>query len=151
MTTKEQAASPAFDLADLDASDEDEMEVYSNGNQTGWKWRFAGPGHPKAIEQSNRLARERLQRERQQEQAQVNGRKWKAPEESPDEALERNVRVVTDRLLGWSPITMGGEPYPYSPENARALLMDRRKSALLIQALEFLGDERSFTTRSEKA
>lgn len=144
--SKEQVS--AFDLSALDTADEAEMEVYANGHPTGWKLRFAGPGHPKSIEQSNRLAKERLRREREQEAAMVNGRKWKPPEETVEEALERNVNLVVDRLLGWSPIQMGGKDYPFSPENARALLMDRRKGQLLIQCLEFLGSENSFTPRS---
>lgn len=142
------AAPAAFDLSELDASDEATMEVYANGKPTGWLWTFAGPGHPKAIEQSNRLAKERLRKEREIEQAQVNGRKYKATEETVDEALERNVRMVTDRLIGWSPIQMNGKDFPFSIENATALLLDRRKGQLLLQALEFLGDERSFTPRS---
>lgn len=146
--TNKSATSPAFDLSDLDASDEATMEVYANGKPTGWLWTFAGPGHPKSIEQSNRMAKERLRKEREIEQAQINGRKYKATEETVDEALERNVSIVTDRLLGWSTIQMGGKDYPFTPESAKALLMDRRKGQLLIQALEFLGDERSFTPRS---
>jgi hypothetical protein len=43
---------------------------------------------------------------------------------------------------------MDGKDYPFSVENARALLLDRRKGQLLIQALEFLGDEQSFGKRS---
>ena len=148
MSDKQAAHAASFDLSELDTADEAEMEVYSNGSPTGWRLRFAGPGHPKSIEQSNRLGRERLKREREQEAAQVNGRKWKPEPETVDEALERNVQIVIDRLLGWSPIQMGGKDYPYTPENAKALFMDRRKSSLLIQALEFLGDERSFGMRS---
>lgn len=141
----------AFDLADLDTVDEDVMEVQlKDGTPTGWKWTFAGPGHPKSIEQSNRLARERLRRERTQEQAVINGKKWKPDEETPDEALDRNVRIVTDRLLGWSDITMDGKPFPFSAENATSILKDRRKAFLLLQALSFLGDDAAFSGRSAK-
>lgn len=149
--TKEQAAVAAFDLSDLDSADEAVMEVFANGRPTGWKWTFAGPGHPKTIELSNRFARERLRREKEQEQAQVNGKKWKAPEETPEEVLDRNVSLVVGRLLDWSPIQMNGKDYPFTPENAKALLMDRRKSQLLVQALEFLGDETAFLKRSENS
>ncbi|PWJ80645.1 hypothetical protein C7441_112187 [Pseudaminobacter salicylatoxidans] len=153
--TKEQVtqvATDEFDLTELDAADEDVMVVKRNdGTETGWKWTFAGPGHPKTIEQSNRLARERLRREKEQEQAQVNGKKWKAPDETPNEVLERNVRLVVERLLGWSPIKMNGQDHPFSPENAKALLTDRRKGTLLIQSLEFLGDDAAFTQRSENS
>ncbi|MGN6142242.1 MAG: branched-chain amino acid ABC transporter [Mesorhizobium sp.] len=146
--TKE-TASAAFDLSDLDSADEAVMEVLANGKPTGWTWTFAGPGHPKTIELSNRFARDRLRREKEQEQAQVNGKKWKAPDESPDEVLDRNVSLVVARMLGWSPIQMSGKDYPFTTDNAKALLMDRRKGQLLVQALEFLGEEQSFTKRSE--
>jgi hypothetical protein len=147
--TDKAAASASFDLSDLDSADEAVMEVLANGKPTGWTWTFAGPGHPKTIELSNRFARDRLRREKEQEQAQVNGKKWKAPDESPDEVLDRNVSLVAARLLGWSPIQMNGADYPFTQENAKALLMDRRKGQLLVQALEFLGDEMVFTKRSE--
>lgn len=149
--TDKTSASAVFDLSELDAADEAVMEVEANGKATGWLWTFAGPGHEKTIEQSNRLAKERLRKEAAQEQAVINGKKWKADEETVDEALARNVGLVIDRLLGWSPIQMGGKDYPFSAENAKALLMDRRKGQLLIQALEFLGNERSFTPRSENS
>lgn len=140
----------AFDLAELDAADESRMTVIANGRQTDWVWTFAGPGHPNTVAQSNRLSRERLQRERAIEQTIHNGRKWKAPDESPDEVLSRNVEIVVERLLGWSPVKLNGDDYSFSPENARKLLLDRRKSALLIQALEFLGDEAAFMRRSAR-
>lgn len=143
------AAVDDFDLSELDTVDEDVMVVRrKDGSETGWKWTFAGPGHPKSIEQSNRLAKERLRKEKAQEQAVINGKKWKAEDETPEEALDRNVRIVTDRLLGWSPIKMNGEPFPFTIENANAILKDRRKSHLLIQALEFLGDDAAFSGRS---
>lgn len=148
MAENEKEVETEFDVSDLDAIDESHMTVVSNGKPTSWIWTFAGPGHPKAVEQSNRLARERLAIERQQEQARVNGKKWRAPDERPDEALERNVRIVLDRLLRWSPVKFNGTCYEYSTENARMLLKDPRKGALLLQALEFLGDENAFTKRS---
>jgi hypothetical protein len=149
--TKAQTAAAVddFDLSELDTVDEDVMDVRrKDGSETGWKWTFAGPGHSKSIEQSNRLAKERLRKEKAQEQAVINGKKWKAEDETPEEALDRNVRIVTDRLLGWSPIKMNGEPLPFSIDNANAILKDRRKSHLLIQALEFLGDDAAFSGRS---
>lgn len=137
-----------FDLDQLDAADEATMTVVANGALTDWSWTFSGPGHPKTVEQSNRLSRERLHEERQKEQARANGRKWKAPEETVDEVRARNVGFVVERLIGWSPVKMGGKDYPFTSENARALLLDPRKGGLLIQALEFLGEEASFTPRS---
>jgi len=140
-----------FDIDQIDASDEAEMVVHANGRPTTWVWRFAGPGHPKAVEVSNRMARERLRREAEQEQARVNGRKWKAEDESPDELARRNAEYVVDRLLGWSPVKFSGQDYPFSRENAIALLLDPKKGALAMQALEFLADQRSFSQPSVKA
>lgn len=137
-----------IDIADLDAADEAEMAVAVNGTVTTWVWRFAGPGHPKSVEQSNRLGRQRLFEDRERDQARVNGRKYKAREETPDEVRGRNVAVVVDRLLGWSPARLNGETLTFSPEAATKLLADPRKVALLNQALEFLGDEKAFTKRS---
>lgn len=145
--TKQEATTASFDLSTVDTADESVMEVVVNGNPVDWRWTFAGPGHPKTIEQSNKLARERLRREKEQEQSRINGKRWKAPDETVDEVLERNVNLVVDRLLGWSPVKMNGQDYPFTPENARALLLDRRKGQLLVQALEFLGDEQSFGKR----
>lgn len=158
--TKNSVADDVFDISSLDSVDESRMTVAVNGKLTDWVWVFAGPGHPQTVEQSDRISKERLHREHQQEQARVNGRKWKAPDETADEVLDRNVRIVAERLLDWyradssgrrteRPILLNGEPYPFSRENAVALLKDRRKGALLIQALEFLGDEAAFSKRSE--
>lgn len=141
-----------FDIEDLRASDEDELEILGkDGQPTGWKWRMAGPGHPRTIEQGNRVARERLRREEEQERARVNGRKWKGDSQSPDEVIDGHVRFVMERLLGWSEVTIGGKPFPFSEENARTILRDHSlKPSPLVQALEFLGDEASFSGRSAK-
>jgi hypothetical protein len=63
--------------------------------------------------------------------------------------MDRHVQMVAERLLGWSEMTMGGKPYPFTRENAEAILRDRRKGGILVQALEFLGEETAFTGRSE--
>lgn len=138
----------AFDLDELDAIDEAEMTVVVNGKPTAWTWRFAGPGHAKTIAQSERLAREALHHQRQIETKRNNGKKWTAPEETPSELVDRNVNLIVERLLGWSDVTIGGKPLPFSAENARTLLKDPRKGQLLVQALEFLGDETAFSNRS---
>jgi hypothetical protein len=143
-----------FDLSDLDYSDEATMTVVirsKSGKTSEWKWTFAGPGHPKSIEQANRIARERLHRDRAQEQARVNGKTWTPPEESLDEVRSRNIKIITDRLLGWSEFKFNGEVYPFSPENAYKLLSQPKKGDLLKKAIEFLNDDAAFTTRSAGA
>jgi hypothetical protein len=139
-----------FDISALDAADEGKMTVHVNGQPTTWIWTFAGPGHPKTIEQNNRLARERLREESAMEQARVNGKKWKADTETPDQARARNINLVVERLLGWTPVKLSGEAYPFSEENARALLADPRKG-LFAQASEFLASETAFTKASAKS
>jgi hypothetical protein len=138
-----------FDIDALDAADTADMEVLGpDGRLTGWIWTFAGPGHPQTITQSNRIARERLHEDSQKEAARVNGRKWKPPEETVDQVRAKNIEFVVERLVGWQGATRGGKEFPYSPENAREILQDRRKAALLTQALEFLGEASSFTQSS---
>jgi hypothetical protein len=137
-----------FDLSMLDAADEAEMEVMIGGKGSGWKLLFAGPGHPKAIQQENRLARENLERRKAQERAQVNGKKWKPVDESVEEVVAKNIELIVERLVGWSPVKIDGEPYPFSTENARKILSDPKKVTILNQCLEFLGDESVFTKRS---
>lgn len=133
---------------DFDAYDEARMIVRVGGKPTGWTWIFAGPGHPKTVAQSNRLGRERLAEDAAKEQARVNGKKWKAPDESVDEVRERNIKWVTERLIGWSPVKIAGEMVEFSEDAARRLLSDPRKSDLLVQAIDFLSADMSFTKRS---
>lgn len=135
-------------LDELNSADTGEMTVILNGRATDWRWTFAGPGHERTIEINNKMARDRLHRERLIEQAQVNGKKYKAPEEGVEDIKARNVDTVVARLLGWTPVTIGGQPLEFSPERARELLLDPKKINLLVQALEFLSDEASFTQRS---
>lgn len=137
-----------FSLDDFDAVDTSTMIVMVNGAPTGWKWTFAGPGHPKSIEQSNRLAREELAEQRSIQQARANGKKWKASDETPDELRRENVANVVGRLVGWSPVKIDGKDFAFTPENATLLLADPKRVGLLTQALEFLADENSFTRRS---
>ncbi|KFL25069.1 hypothetical protein JP74_21290 [Devosia sp. 17-2-E-8] len=138
----------SFSLDDFDAVDTSTMTVMVNGAPTDWKWTFAGPGHPKAIEQSNRLAREGLAEQRAIQQARANGKKWKASDETPDELRRENVGHVVERLVGWSPVKIDGKDFAFSSENATMLLADPKRVGLLTQALEFLADENSFTRRS---
>lgn len=136
-----------FDLDDLNATDTAEMTVMHNGKPTNWVWTFAGPGHPQTIAYGNKTSRERLQQERLKEQARVNGKKWSAPEESVDEVRARNVDMVVNRIVGWTPVRLSGEAYPFSAENARKLLLDPAKISLFAQAIEFIAEDNSFTKR----
>jgi len=139
-----------FDIDDLNSVDEGKMMVLAGDRPTGWEWTFAGPGHPMGIAQTNRIAREELSRQRSQEQARVNNKKYKAEEKSPDDLLEENVNFILERLLGWSDVNMNGKPFPFSRENARSILKDKRKATILNQCIEFILNDNSFTKRSAK-
>lgn len=138
-----------FSLDDFASADTADMVVMVGGRPTSWIWTFAGPGHPRTIEQSNRQSRQRLQDDRLKQQAVVNGKKWKAPDETVETIRERNIADIVERLLGWSPVKIDGQDVPFSPEKAKELLSDRRRASLLLQAIEFLADDQAFTKRSE--
>lgn len=137
-----------FSLDDFAAADTADMVVMVGGRPTSWVWTFAGPAHPKTIEQSNRQARQRLHDDRMRQQAVVNGKKWKAPEETVETIRDRNIDDIVERLLGWSPVKIDGKDVPFSVDEAKKLLSDRARAGLLLQAIEFLADEQSFMQRS---
>lgn len=142
-----------FDLSVFQTSDEAEMVVRHpvTGEPTTWTITFAGPGHPKTREQTDRLARQALRDSQEQERARVNGRKWKGEEKSPDDVRSANVDFVADRIIGWSPIRLNGEEVVFSPESAKRLLGDPKMGGLYQQCLDFLGNESSFLPRSAKS
>lgn len=150
MTNTAAKAVPSFSLDAFEASDTGKMQVLdAAGNPTGWWWEFAGPGHPKTEALSNRLARDRLHKQAQIEQSQVNGRKWKADQEDPSEVRAKNIADLVERLVGWSDVEIGGKPFPFSTEAAIEFLSHPKRIGVLTQAMEFVAAEKSFTPRSE--
>lgn len=144
---KTEASIAEFSDDDLNSADQAEMTIVVNGKLTTWKWTFAGPGHPQTVEYNNRIARDNLHEARQHEQARMNGKKVKLPDESVDEVRGRNVQWIVARLLGWTPVRIEGADVPFTPENAKRLLLDQRKP-FLQQAVDFLAADDSFTRRS---
>lgn len=141
-----------FDISNLAAADEGELHILDgNGSKTGWIWTFAGPGHPATIaidrEQNARI----VSREQDKERSQVNGKKWKGTNETPDELRDRTIGYILARLLRWTEIELEGGPFACTPENARKILSDRRYGLVFEQANEFLREERDFTKRSAKS
>lgn len=140
-----------FDIAALAAVDEADLHIVdAEGRRTGWVWTFAGPGHPATVAIDNEQNARYVAREQQKERSQANGKKWKGADETPEELRERSMNYIVARLLRWSPIDLGGEPFAFSAENARKLLADRRYGLLYDQANTFLLEEKSFTKRSAK-
>lgn len=139
-----------MDLDDFDQINEAEMRVVKGGQTTDVVFIFAGPGHERGIAQTGRVNREQLQKRKLQEQAQINGKKWRAPEQDLDEVKEDNIKFVLERLIGWSGLTVSGEPLPFNAENARNLLSSPNRAYMLQQAIEFIIDDNSFMPRSPK-
>jgi hypothetical protein len=100
-----------FDLASVDAQDEAILNVKhpKTDAPTGWCWTFFGPAHPRTVEVAERVSREALRVHRAKEQAQVNGKKWKAEDESMDEIQARTVANMVARLKTFTPVKMEGE------------------------------------------
>lgn len=117
---------------------------------TSWQITMAGPGHPKTVALSARSERERLAKSAAIEQAQVNGRKWKAEVPTADENRRSNVQSVVDRIISWTPVDFGDGPITFSEETAVALFMDPRKGKYFAQLVEFLTGEKAFFTNSAK-
>lgn len=138
-----------FDISNLAAADEGDLHVLDGeGNKTGWIWTFAGPGHPATITIDREQNARFISRERDKERAQVNGKKWKGTDETPDELRGRTIAYIVARLLRWTDIEMEGGAFPCTPENARKILSDRRYGLVFDQANEFLREEKDFTKRS---
>ena len=142
-----------FDIDSLGAVDTAELRIKSrDGTPTPWVWIIAGPGHPKTIELNDRVTAEMRARQKAQEAARVNGKKWKGDNETVEEARRRNIGNMADRVLGWTPenVKLAGEPYPFSRENVVRILMDpERGDTIIAQLGDFFDDERSFMKRSE--
>lgn len=146
MTTVKVASFDSF--AAFASADTADMTVVVNGRPTEWQWIFAGPGHDKTLAQTERLSKERLHEGKAIKQAQINGKKYTVAEETPAEKRKENIDYVVERLVGWTPVVIGGEDYAFSEANARALLSDPKNPDLLTQALEFLFADSSFMKRS---
>ncbi len=140
----------AFDIDDLRYTDTDELAIVHpmTGAATTWVWTLAGPGHPKTLEQSDRLARENLRAARLKEQASVNRKKWIEPEKTPEEVRTENSHFFAQRVLGWTPARINGEDYPYTHENCVKLLLDPSYGLIYGQLAEYFRSDDSFTKRS---
>lgn len=149
--TADTSIKKSFDISSLAASDEADLHILdADGNRTGWVWTFAGPNHPATISADNDVNARYVAREQAKERTIVNGRKWKGSDETPEELRQRSIDYVVARLLRWSEMTMEGKPFPYTAENARLILSDRKYATVYDQANGFLIEEKSFLKRSVK-
>ena len=142
----------SFDLDEFASVDEAELVIRRpDGTPTPWVWIIAGPGHPKTIALEKRIGEEDLARTRAQEQARVNGKKWKPEAETVEEVKRKNFAIIAERVLGWRPaeIKMGGKPLPFSKENVIQVLADPSRGGTLVRQLnDFFNEETAFSKRS---
>lgn len=140
-----------FSLDDFALEESSDLNLKNaKGEPSGWVWTFAGPGHPSTVAADERMAKRRLAIQEEQEKARVNGRKWKGTGDTVEDERDRNIDYIVARLLRWSDgMTVNGEPFPCTPENARKVLLNPGLG-VYEQVNTFLLDERSFTPRSPK-
>lgn len=116
----------------------------------GWMWDLAGPNHPATIAHQQKVTAGFLTESRRQQQAQANGKKWKAEDRSPEDLREAMLDQVCARVLGFGPVDLGDGPIQYSPAEARKLLGDRRFGWLLNQISGALAEDANFFAKSAK-
>lgn len=154
MTTKGFAAAAPVDLSAFAFADTATLEILKPGTATpiGWRITFAGPGHAKTIAFNEAKNREILQRNRQIEMAQVNGRKYKPEEQSVDQARRENVQWVAARIVDWTPVALGADkpPLAFSEAAAIEIFINPDLGWVYAQCLDFLASEQSFTQASAK-
>lgn len=146
-------AADVFDLSEIATNDTGTLAIRHpvTGEPTSWVLTLAGPGHPAYEEWSAEGQREAARKSRAIEQARANGKKWKA-EESDVEAEEAKARARLSRIiLGWTPVRVDGADYPWSKQNAEAMCVSQRWNRVRAQILEYMNDEKAFTTRSATA
>lgn len=140
-----------FSLDDFKLNDEGTLDLKNvRGEPSGWQWVFAGPGHPKTVAADDRASKRALALADEQEKARVNGRKYKGSGDTVEDVRDRNIGYIIERLLRWTDgMTVDGQPFACTPENARAILLNP-SLGVYEQVNAYLLDEKSFTPRSPK-
>ena len=148
-------APAAFDLSALAFADTAEMTVEHpvTGDPTDWKITFSGPGHPAAVALGDEVARRAIRDRKAREAAQVNGRKWKPEDETPEGNREDNSLYYAKRMLGWTPVRFeaGAQPVAFSIPTAAGLLADPHFLWLYRQVTVFLAADAGFIASSGRS
>lgn len=123
--------------------------------ETGWVIEIAGPSHPKTIAWNDQQSAKNLRRNRQIEQAQINNRKFTPEEKTPDQLRRENAEWIANRILGWSPISLGflfgnNDAVPFTVENAIRIFTDTRMNFVQNQLFEIVTEEKRFMQSSAK-
>lgn len=144
---------PIAVLADATFYDQTELELRHprTGVLTGWKIMLAGPSHPSALALRDRQTDRLLQRQKEQEVAQVNRRKYKGETVDADELRKQFADDTAALILGWSPVDFGAGPISFSREKAVEILLTPSLGWVASQIREYLDRESAFTTASATA
>jgi hypothetical protein len=143
-------SAPVLDLSGTRPRDSFALDVLVPGTarKTGWTIVLAGPAHPQTIALNDAFSRELIEKEKAIEFAQVNNRKWKSDEESPQARRLKNVARVCGRILSWSPNPtfsfVQPEPIAFSVETATKLFLRPDMAGFFIQITDYLNGEAAF-------
>lgn len=125
--------------------------IPGTADPSGWIVTFAGPAHDKTKALADKSTREAQKKQADIERSQVNGRKWKGEELTPDEVRRKTVESIVGRIVGWSPDPdFGNGPVPFDDEKAVDLFMDQELGAFFSQFVDFLLSEKAFLKVSAK-
>lgn len=140
----------AIDIGGVLPHDETVIDIMKAGTNepTGWKVTLAGPAHPKTQAWVTENARRNLRKAAMIEQAQANGKKYKAEVAEVADSRRENVEWLVSRIVDWTPVKIGPETFPFSDAVAVELLSRPAMGWAFNQILEAVGDERSFTKAS---
>lgn len=116
----------------------------------GWIITLCGPAHEKAVRYQEKIKRESLHRESRQEAAQVNGRKYKPDELTPEESDRQRLEWIASRILTWTPVKIGPTTYAFSDDVVIELFRRPEMANFLQQVVDYLRSERAFIPGSAK-
>lgn len=140
-------ATPSMDF--LLAADTHTLAILGPDKQpVGWNFTLAGPAHPVSKRLADEMLQESLTEKRAIAMAQANGKPYEPPTETAAQVRERNGRRLSARILGWNPVTIGGQPFEYSAANALKLATDPQLRFVFEQVLTYLGGEKAFLASS---
>lgn len=145
-----EANASVVDLTAIMPSDTADLHIVAPGTnkRIGWVITIAGPGHDKTVAFNNGNERKRLALEQRIESSRVNGRKWKGDDKQPDDSRREFIEGLVARIVTWTPVDIGAGPVAFSDKAAVELLLNPKMGPFVAQIVDFLLDERSFTTGS---
>lgn len=145
-----QASEAVFSLDGLVYRDTLEFAICDqDGNETAWRIELAGPGHAATTAFNDTRANLARKREFERQAAERKGKVW-VPPPSADLNAEFAAQFAP-RILGWSPVKLGGTAFEYSAENAHRVMVDPALAFVASQIVEQAGKLEDFFAKPAKA